>query len=144
MFVDLVAEKIARRYAHPERKAYTYLFRLKPDRDFNAIVPEASSVTSAWVDEGNGLLSSPIDSAVEHCQKVYEARLVRSRPQNSQERRRQMARSIQFTVTQPSEDQIEVHLISRAIAFSPKGDREVTEFWRRTADGDWYSAHRPE
>ncbi len=143
--LDEVAAQIARRYAHPGRKAYTYLFRLKPDADFRAIVPALDSALTAWVDEGAGLAAAPLDTALDHCRAVHNAGadLQRQPGLTSQQRRQLMARSILFTVTQRSEDVIEVHLSSRALAFSPKGDREVTEEWRRGESG-WYSAYRPQ
>jgi len=142
--LDEVAAQIARRYAHPGRKAYTYLFRLRPDAPFSAIVPTHDSVLTAWLDEGEGLSPAPIDSALDRCRAVHTIGpdLQRQTQLTSHQRRQLMARSILFSVTQRSEDVIEVHLMSRALTFSPKGDREVTEEWRRGANG-WYSAYRP-
>ena len=143
---DEVAERIALRYAHPERVAYLYLFRLAPGSDFGPLVPLTGHILTAWIDEGSGLARTDADSAVRKCQTVYdamaEARRLSKRPKTSHERRQQMARSILFTVTQPVEDEIEVHLLSRALAFSPKGDREVVEKWRRSAEG-WFSSYLP-
>jgi hypothetical protein len=143
---DDVAERIARRYAHPERVAYTYLFRLAPGNDFGPLVPLADHVLSSWMDEGDGLAKVEADSAARNCQAAYEAmqeaRRQSKRPKTSHERRQQMARSILFTVTRPAEDEIDVHLLSRALAFSPKGDREVVEKWRRSAEG-WFSSYQP-
>ncbi|MCC7451743.1 MAG: hypothetical protein IT324_30320 [Anaerolineae bacterium] len=142
--LDEVAAQIARRYAHPGRKAYTYLFRLKPHAPFNAIVPAQDSVLTAWLDEGAGLSPAPIDTALDRCRAVHAIGpdLQRQPQLTSHQRRQLMSRSILFSVIQRNEDVIEVHLISRALAFSPKGDREVTEEWRRGASG-WYSAYRP-
>lgn len=143
MSVDFVSAEIARRYAHPGRTAYTYLFRLKPESDLGLMVPTTESVMAAWMDEGGGLQPAPVQTAIEHCKALYEARLNTSRPANSHERRRRMARSILFTVIQTSETAIMVHLLSRALAFSPKGDRDVIEEWRPTVTG-WYSAYQPD
>jgi hypothetical protein len=35
-----------------------------------------------------------------------------------------------------------VHLWSRALGFSPKGDREAFEQWEQAEDGVWFSAYR--
>jgi hypothetical protein len=140
--IEFVAGRIAARYAHPGRTAYTYLFQLKPDSDFGPLVPDPESVIVAWMDEGNGLLPAPTDTAVEHCRAVLANKtdLTTPRKITSHERRQMMARSILFTVTQPA-DLVEVRLLSRALVFSPKGDREANEQWRPTGEG-WYSAYR--
>jgi hypothetical protein len=44
----------------------------------------------------------------------------------------------------PTNDAITVELFSRSLAFFPRGDRRVTETWRRAPDGAWYSVHRPD
>lgn len=136
---DYVALHIARRYANPERAAYCYLFRLRPDSPFGPLVPEADTIIKAWVDQGNGLLPTPAEEAVRECRAVVG--LKPTMQPTSAQRRQLMARSIQFTVVQHSDDLIEVQLFSRALSFSPKGDRRVAEEWRRTGDG-WFSAYR--
>ncbi len=142
---DYVAARIAERYAHPGRAAYTYLFRLKPDRDFGPLVPDPESVVSAWLDEGGGLAPVPVESAVEHCRAALAAKPDLTRPQQttSHQRRQMMARSILFSVDQREENLVKVRLLSRALHFTPKGDREAFEEWRPTGGG-WYSAYRPE
>ena len=140
---DIVAAHIAQRYAHPGRAAYTYLFQLKPDSDFGLLVPEATAILAAWMDEGNGLQPVPAESAVERCRATHAQAPDLQRPQklNRHQRRQLMARSILFSATQHGDDLVQVRLVSRALIFSPKGDREAFEDWRRTGD-DWYSAYR--
>jgi hypothetical protein len=142
---DYVAARIAERYGHPGRAAYTYLFRLKPGSDFGPLVPDLASVLAAWMDEGDGLQPVPVEAAVEHCRAALNSKPVLSRPQRltPHQRRHMMSRSILFSVEQPAEDLVTVRLVSRALHFSPKGDREAFEQWRPTGDG-WYSAYRPE
>jgi hypothetical protein len=142
--IEFVAGRIAARYAHPGRTANTYLFQLKPDSDFGPLVPDPESVIAAWMDEGNGLLPAHIDIAVDHCRAVFANKtdLGTPRKMTSHERRQMMARSILFTATQPAADLVEIRLLSRALVFSPKGDREALEQWRPSGE-DWYSAYRP-
>jgi len=141
--IEFVAGRIAARYGHPGRTAYTYLFQMKPDGDFGPLVPDSESVITAWMDEGSGLLPAPIDTAIEHCRAVHANKtdLTTPRKMTSHERRQMMARSILFAVTQPAADLVEVRLLSRSLVFSPKGDREAQEQWRPTGEG-WYSAYR--
>lgn|SRR5258708_1716563 len=142
--VDLVAHKIVQRYAHPERKAYLYMFRLKPASDFSAIVPAPENILAAWIDEGNGLLPAAVDSALVACSAAREPHTNPRAPGKltSHERRQLMARSVLFSVEATAPDLIEVRLSSRALTFSPKGDREVLERWQRTG-AEWYSAYQP-
>ena len=140
MSADAAAERIAQRYAHPGRTAYAYLFRLEPGSDLTRVIPEPETVLAAWIDEGSGLSLALAALAVEHCTATRGTGLNRKRALNAQERRQQMARAIQFTATQVDETLVEVHLVSRALLFSPKGDREVHEQWRRSVDG-WFSAY---
>ena len=142
MSTDAVAERIAQRYAHPGRAAFAYLFRLKPNSDLTPLIPTAESVLAAWMDEGEGLSPVPADIAVEHCTASRSTGLNRKRAQNAAERKQQMARAIQFIITQVDEHQIEVRLVSRALLFSPKGDREAVEQWH-LGSGGWYSAYQP-
>jgi hypothetical protein len=141
--IEYVAGRIAARYAHPVRTAYTYLFQLKSGVDFGPLVPDSESVIAAWMDEGNGLLPAPIDTTVDHCRAVFANKTDLSTPRKmtSHERRQMMARSILFTAIQPAADLVEVRLLSRALIFSPKGDREANEQWRPSGEG-WYSAYR--
>jgi hypothetical protein len=65
-------------------------------------------------------------------------------PQNHTptERKQLMGRSVLFSVRPLAADRIEVHLVSRSLIYTPKGDREVIEEWRRAEDGQWYSAYK--
>jgi hypothetical protein len=138
-----VAAHIAQRYAHPGRAAYTYLFQLKPDSDFGPLVPELTSILVAWMDEGSALQPAPAETTAERCRATHAQAPDLRRPQklSRHQRRQLMARSILFTAIQASDDLVQVRLVSRALVFSPKGDREAFEDWRRTGD-DWYSAYR--
>jgi hypothetical protein len=142
---DYVAARIADRYANPARVAYTYLFRLKPDSDFSPLVPDPAAVLSAWIDEGEGLAPASAETAVEHCQQIIDSKLDLLQPRNmtSHHRRQMMSRTILFSVEQPADDLVTVRLLSRALYFSPKGDREAFEEWKPTGEV-WYSAYRPE
>ena len=142
---DLVTQKIVQRYAHPERKAYLYMFRLNPGSEFSSLVPAPESVLAAWVDEGSGLLPAAAGLALAACAITLEVHIASGTPKKltPHERRQQMARSVLFTVQESMPDLIEVRLISRALAFSPKGDREAHEHWQRSGS-DWYSAYHPE
>jgi hypothetical protein len=121
-----------------------YLFRLQPGSDFSSLIPTADSVIEAWMDEGEGLQRTETKTVINHCKIVYDAKLQFSKPTDSPSRKRQMSRAVIFSVDQPDDDNVNVRLISRAVSFSPKGDREVNELWRRTGTGDeWYSTHRP-
>jgi hypothetical protein len=140
-----VSERIAQRYAHPGRAAYLYLFRLQVGSDFSALVPSIAQVIEAWIDEGQGLKSADPASVIAACSIVRDAKLQFSKPTDSPSRKRQMSRAVLFSVDQTDDDSINVRLISRAVSFTPKGDREVNELWRRTGTGEaWYSTHRPQ
>ncbi|MBO9308267.1 MAG: hypothetical protein J7551_00605 [Chloroflexi bacterium] len=142
--LDHVAARIVERYSNPSRKAYTYLFRLQADAPLTALVPSATDVLAAWVDEGHGLVPTAPSEAVARCQAAAQIR-PHAGPLHGltpHQRKQTMARAIQFSVRPVSEDEIALHLVSRALGFSPKGDREVIEAWRRAADGIWYSAYR--
>ena len=143
---DRVAQKIVQRYAHPERKAYLYMFRLTPGSEFGPVVPaQASSILAAWVDEGSGLLPAAVDSALAACIATCETHNASGTPKKltAHQRRQLMARSVIFSVQATTPDLIEVRLMSRALTFSPKGDREAHERWLRNG-ADWYSAYQPE
>ena len=142
---DAVAQKIVQRYAHPERKAYLYMFRLIPGSDFDSLVPAKADVVAAWVDEGDDLLPATVDVALAACAGIREIHTTDAGPRKltSHQRRQLMARSVLFSVQATTPDLIEVRLMSRALTFSPKGDREAHERWRRTGV-DWYSAYQPE
>jgi hypothetical protein len=143
--LEAVALKIVERYSHPGRTAYMYLFRVTPESDFTALIPSASDVIAVWMDEGNNLEQSPIDTTIAHSTVTRNAAPTLTAPQKltSTQRRQMMARVVVFSVSQLNDDEVEVHLVSRPLIFTPKGDREVTEKWRRSADG-WYSAYQPD
>jgi hypothetical protein len=143
---DYVAARIAERYANPARAAYLYLFHLKPGSGFSPLAPDPELILSAWVDEGTGLASVPVEAAVERCRAAIAAKPDLSKPQQltPHQRRQMMSRSILFTVEQPSDKIVTVRLLSRALHFTPKADREAFEEWHPTSGGGWFSAHRPD
>ncbi|PJF35949.1 MAG: hypothetical protein CUN49_07935 [Candidatus Thermofonsia Clade 1 bacterium] len=142
--LDHVAARIVARYSNPSRKAYTYLFRLRLGAPLTALVPAVSDVIAAWVDEGSGLLPTEPHEAVARCQSAARIKPHTEPPHTltPHQRKQMMARAIQFSLQPVAEDEIALHLVSRAIGFSPKGDREVVEAWRCTDDGTWYSVYR--
>lgn len=140
---EYVADRIAARYASPGRAAYLYLFWLKPGSDFSPLTPAPDTMIAAWVDEGGGLSPSPPALAAERCAATHHLARTIGRPANAQQRRQRMARSVQFTITAADNETISVRLVSRSLAFSPRGDRTVQEEWHRSGEG-WYSAYRPE
>ncbi len=133
-----IAEKIIARYGHPARTAYLYLFQLEPNADRSSLIPHADEVTGAWIDEGMGLQPANATSVIERCTTTRGLPL--TRPANPHERRLFMARVVTFTFMQTTPDEYQVTLISRALRFTPKGDRTAIETWR-PADGSWYSAY---
>lgn len=135
--LDFVTGRIIERYGNPSRTAYLYVFRLNPDADLTPLIPETGSIQAAWVDEGAGLVQTPPMEAIARCSAARDFKS--ARPANAHERRQLMARVVAFTVEQQAPDQIKVELFSRALTFTPKGDRRVTETWR-PAQGSWYSA----
>ena len=143
--LEAVTLKIVERYSRPGRTAYMYLFRVTPESDLTALIPPASIVIAAWMDEGNNLVVSSIDTAIAHSTATRNAAPNLTAPQklSSDQRRQMMARVVIFSVSQLNDDEVEVHLVSRSLIFSPKGDREVTEKWRRHGDS-WYSAYQPD
>jgi hypothetical protein len=140
-----VIARLITRYNNPARMAYTYLFRLTSGGDFSCVIPNEGEVVMAWVDEGDGLEVAPVDHALRRCQAIQEAHITTSPAHKltPHERRQMMARAIVFALDQHTDDLIVVHLISRSLTFTPKGDREVYEHWRLGGEG-WYSAHRPQ
>jgi hypothetical protein len=82
--------------------------------------------------------------AVARCQAAAQIKPHAEPPHSltPHQRKQMMARAIQFSLRAVTEDEIALHLVSRALGFSPKGDREVIEAWRRTAEGVWYSVYR--
>ncbi len=138
-----VTARIVARYANPSRVAHLYLFQITPDADLTLLPPQADAAIMAWLDEDNGLAESPISEVIAHCENTIAAFRDRANtPQaklSAHERRRQMARGVSFSI-RATDDLITVELFSRSLAFAPRGDRRVTESWRRAADGGWYSA----
>jgi hypothetical protein len=139
---EFVTSRIVRRYGHSGRAAHLYLFRLVPGSDFLRLPPDRQTLIAAWMDEGGGLAPATPDEAVTRC------KLARSTLEgykiNRPETQRLMARIVVFSVAEHIADaQVIVELFSRALAFTPKGDRRVTETWRQAEDGtdSWYSAH---
>ncbi|MBX3080218.1 MAG: hypothetical protein KF716_01205 [Anaerolineae bacterium] len=143
--MDIVINQIIRRYSNPARATFMYLFLLPLDADFSGVFPTPETVLTAWVDEGSGFQVTPADEAVRLCSGIQQLHIIDSAEHRltSTERKQMMARTIQFSVEQKADDFIVVHLVSKAITFSPKGDREVYEHWRLGSTG-WYSIHRPE
>lgn len=142
--LDHVAARILERYSNPSRRAYTYLFRLRPQTALTSLVPSAEDVLSAWVDEGEGFQPLEPPQAVARCQQAAQIKPHTETPHTltPHQRKQMMARAIQFSLWHVAEDEITLHLVSRALGFSPKGDREVIETWRRTSEGVWYSVYR--
>lgn len=139
--LSFVAGQIAARYAHPSRTAYLYLFRLTPGADFAQMPLDTTYIVTAWVDEGVGLAAVSASEAVARCAAAAQFRA--ARPANAHERRLTMARLVMFNVIGGADQaQIAVDLYSRALQFTPKGDRRALETWRRADEigGDWYSA----
>jgi hypothetical protein len=140
--VHYVTSRIVARYGHPARAAHLYLFRIVPGSDIALLPPDPQSVMMAWVDEGDGLTPVVPGEAVARCQKARAA--LENYKTNRPLTQRLMARIVVFSVEEhKSASQVIVELFSRALAFTPKGDRRVTETWRPNADGTdgWYSAH---
>jgi hypothetical protein len=135
--LETILGKICERYSHPSRVAYLYLFHLVNSADRGVLIPNASEVLQAWIDEGSGLALTDPQNGIAQCQATANFRT--SHPANTHERRMSMARVVTLTVTQDSAVQYSVNLISRALHFSPKGDRQAFETWR-PAEGSWYSA----
>lgn len=140
--VEFVTSRIVARYGHPARKAYLYLFRLTPGSDFDRTPPDPSSIIGAWLDEGDQLAPAAPKDAIARCQSAYSA--LHASSDRRPETRRLMARIVVFSVEEHEPGMmVVVQLSSRALAFTPKGDRRVTETWRPAQDGTdgWYSAH---
>lgn len=146
-----IAARIVERYSHPSRTNYLYLFHVQSSADFQPIPPVAGQIIQAWVDEENTLSSIDPIKACHLCQLTADRWRSQSvvdgyaPPRSREERRRLMARQVVFSITPPDpagEPVALVDLFSRAIAFTPKGDRRVTETWRPFAGG-WFSAYKP-
>ncbi len=142
--LDHVAARIVERYSNPSRKAYTYLFRLRAESPLDALVPPVEAVLAAWVDEGGGFQPTEPLEAVARCAQAAEIKPHAQPPHTltPHQRKQMMARAIQFKLQPVAEDEIALHLVSRALGFAPKGSREVIETWRRTSEGVWYSVYR--
>jgi hypothetical protein len=133
----IILDKIRARYSTPGRNAYLYLFLLHPDANRDALIPAESEIVAAWVDEGDGLAETSTAQAVGQATAARQFKA--ARPTSPHERRLAMARVVTLTIVQQAGDQYSVDLISRALAFAPKGDRRAVELWR-PAEGSWYSA----
>jgi hypothetical protein len=141
--VEFVANRIVERYNHPSRTAYLYMFWVAKGTDTAPLIPDASGVIAAWVDEGDGLIRTDADDAVKRGLAALEQKTFAA-PQNTHERRTAMARSLVLTIEQTSESLVEVDLLSRAL-HSAKAQRHAYETWKPTSEGNiWYSAYRPE
>ncbi|MHB8627984.1 MAG: hypothetical protein ACYDBJ_17390 [Aggregatilineales bacterium] len=139
---EFVAGRIVTRYGHPARAAHLYLFRLMPNSDFGLAPPDPQTVIASWMDEGGGLAPVAPNEAVAHCQAARA--MLQEHTTIRPETRRLMARLVVFSVEEhETEALVIVQLFSRALAFTPKGDRRATETWRRAEDGTngWYSAY---
>jgi hypothetical protein len=134
--VEFIVGKLVERYSHPGRVSFMYMFRLAPGTDFEPLLPAAAVIQDAWMDEDTGLVPVEAAVALAHCRETLV--VSKARPTNRQERRRQMARVVSFIVLPQTATQVVVELSSRALLFSPKGDRRVTEIWH-PAEGGWYS-----
>jgi hypothetical protein len=140
-----VIRRLVGRYATPARKAYLYLFKVAVDAPQKGLIPTPTDVQRAWVDDGQGLQEIPIETALA---KLTAAKA--TAPQATQTpplegRKQLMARAVLFSLAPTTQGALEVHLFSRAISYSPKGDREVRERWQREAADPtlWYSAYQP-
>ena len=144
--VAFIVARIVERYSHPSRTAYLYLFQLIPGADFQPLPPLLAQIEAAWVDEGSGLSPIEPEQARHRCQATIDQREQGNAPRSSADRRRLMARQVSFSITAPDASGTEsialVDLFSRAIAFTPKSDRRVTETWR-PFEGGWFSAYKP-
>ena len=132
------------RYANPARRNYLYLFQLKPGTDFMPIPPDPARVVSSWFDEGNRLARSPIDVVIERCRTLNVAlHEYDPIPPGKFITRQMMSRIVVFSVALvevEAEPTMSIDLFSRALAFTPKADRRVTELWKQGGEG-WYSTY---
>jgi|GEM_PF-1075519 len=135
-----VTQRLVDRYGMAGRTAYLYLFRVQPGSDFVLLIPDAAQVIDAWIDDGAGLQVTTANTAIDRCRTALDHRIAHA-PQNTQERRQHMARVVMFSIDLQSAERISVDLFSRALFFTPKGDRRVGEIWLPTADS-WYSSAR--
>jgi hypothetical protein len=139
-----IANRIAVRYANPARRAYLFLFQLQPGTAFMPIPPDPAHVVSSWFDEGGGLARSPIETAIERCRVLNTAlHAYDPIPKGKFVTRQMMARIVVFSVTlvaAEADPTMSIDLFSRALAFTPKADRRVTELWKTGGEG-WYSTY---
>lgn len=144
--IRLILNRLLNRYSTPGRTNYCTLFLMRADSSFNVLIPDPAQCLAAWVDRGSGLQSAPVDQAVTMLQAERDPALAavdRGTLTDSESRRAQMTRVIIFTIYQTAEDEIHVDLFSRALHYSPKGDRIAHEMWRTAEDGTWYSVYTP-
>ncbi len=144
-----IADRIAARYANPGRAAYLYLFQVKAGSALEAMPPDTHDTLAAWYDEGDGLAPAVAEDAAARCRATFGLlQMVGEQGRRliaPADRRRLMARLVVFSVAVPSETgelPAKVELFSRALAFTPKGDRRATETWKRSPEG-WFSAYVP-
>ena len=143
---DVVAAQIVRRYNNPERKVFAYLFQLTPEADFRPLIPSPTAVIAAWMDEEGGLIETPVETAIAHAYAIAaipKPRMYHAGNYTPFQRKQMLARTVLFSVRERDADTVEVHLFSRSVVFTPKGDHDGYELWTRDGDGDWYFAHRP-
>jgi hypothetical protein len=144
--LEQVVGRLLRRYANPERKVFAYLFRLHPEADFAPMLPNSESVIESWIDEGEGLTVTPTATALARMQAIMaivKPRVYNAANHTSLERKQLLSRSVLFSLRPLDTETIEVHLYSRAVLYTPKGDHDGYEVWRHDADGEWYFDHRP-
>ena len=141
---EWIANRIAVRYANPARRAYLYLFQLEAGTDFMPIPPDSGRVISSWFDEGGKLAHSPTETAIEHCRILHTAlHAYDPIPPGKFITRQMMSRIVVFSVAlveAEAEPTMSIDLFSRALAFTPKADRRVTELWKQGGEG-WYSTY---
>ena len=141
---EWIANRIAVRYANPARRVYLFLFQLETGTDFMPIPPDSSRVVTSWFDEGGGLARSPTVFVIERCGILNTALHTHDAFMPGKYITQQrMARIVVFSVTlvaAESESTMSIDLFSRALAFTPKADRRVTELWKQGGDG-WYSTY---
>lgn len=141
--VAFVTQQIIRRYSNPARIAHSFLLRIPPDADFVPLLPAAEIALQAWSDNGTGLVEATADQTLSYCRSIADRAFDQAQGMNAADRKQLMARIILFSVAQVADDEIAVHLLSRSLTFKGKGDRDVIEQWKPSADGGWYSVYRP-
>lgn len=148
--IRIILSRLLTRYSTPGRTNFCTLFLMRADSDFDALIPDPAHCLAAWADRGSGLQSMPVDQAIGMLQAEHDpaiATVERGTLTDSESRRAQMTRVISFTIyqvaTPDGQDEVQVDLYSRALHYSPKGDRIAHETWRTAEDGTWYSLYVP-